>query len=49
MPGKKYASIKWPKMYEGLRKHGFSKTRAAKISNAASNKYHGGRRVGKRR
>jgi hypothetical protein len=38
MPGKKYASIKRPKMYEGLRRHGFSKTRAAKISNAAARK-----------
>jgi hypothetical protein len=34
MPGKKYASIKRPKVYEGLRRHGMSKTRAAKISNA---------------
>lgn len=34
MPGKKYASIKRPKVYEGLRKHGMSKTRAAKIANA---------------
>ena len=38
MPGKKYRSIKKPKMYEGLRKRGFSKTRAAKISNAAARK-----------
>jgi hypothetical protein len=36
MPGKKYASIKRPKMYEGLKKKGFSKERAAKISNAAA-------------
>jgi hypothetical protein len=36
MPGKKYASLKRPKVYEGLRKHGFSKARAAKISNAMS-------------
>lgn len=47
MPGKKYASILYPKMYEGLRKHGMSKTRAAKISNAAA---HGRRRrAGKKR
>lgn len=31
-------SIKRPKMYEGLKKHGFSKERAAKISNAAAKK-----------
>jgi len=39
MPGKKYASIKRPKVYEALRRRGLSKTRAAKISNA-----HRGRR-----
>jgi hypothetical protein len=38
MPGKKYRSIKKPKMYEGLRKKGFSKSSAAKISNAKSKK-----------
>jgi hypothetical protein len=38
MPGKKYASIKKPKMYEGLRRRGFSKSRAAAISNAAAKK-----------
>ena len=38
MPGKKYASIKKPKMYEGLREKGMSKERAAKISNAAAKK-----------
>jgi hypothetical protein len=34
MPGKKYASILWPKVYEGLRKQGLSKSRAAAISNS---------------
>jgi hypothetical protein len=34
MPGKKYASIKKPKVYEALRDKGYSKTKAAKISNA---------------
>ena len=34
MPGKKYASIKRPKVYEALRDKGYSKTKAAKISNA---------------
>jgi len=34
MPGKKYASILWPKVYEGLRKKGMSKSKAAAISNS---------------
>lgn len=34
MPGKKYASLQNPKQYEALKKKGFSKTSAAKISNA---------------
>jgi hypothetical protein len=34
MPGKKYASIKRPKIYEALRRHGYSKARSAAISNA---------------
>lgn len=38
MPGKKYRSIKRPKMYEGLRRHGYSKQSAARISNAAARK-----------
>lgn len=38
MPGKKYASIKRPRQYEGLRRRGYSKRRAAAISNS------GGRR-----
>ena len=46
MPGAKYRSIKAPAHYEGLRKHGFSKARAAAISNAAYNKR---RRSGARR
>lgn len=33
MPGKKYASIKDPKSYEGLKRAGYSKTSAARISN----------------
>lgn len=37
MPGKKYKSIKWPKMYEDLKKEkGYSKSKAAAISNAAA-------------
>lgn len=38
MPGKKYRSLKKPRMYEGLKKEGFSKESAAKISNAAAKK-----------
>lgn len=38
-------SIKWPKVYRGLRRRGMSKEKAARISNAASNKYRGGRRL----
>lgn len=38
MPGKKYASIKRPKVYEALKRQGYSKTRAAKISNAMARK-----------
>ena len=34
MPAKKYASLQNPKQYEALKKKGFSKTSAAKISNA---------------
>lgn len=38
MPGKKYASIKRPRVYEALRKKGMSKERAAKISNGGRKK-----------
>lgn len=34
MPGKKMRSIKRPKAYEGLKKRGMSKRRAAKIANS---------------
>lgn len=37
-------SIKWPKVYRGLRRRGMSKEKAARISNAMSNKYRGGSR-----
>ena len=33
MPGKKYKSIKRPKVYEALKKRGMSKKKAAKIAN----------------
>jgi len=38
IPGKKYASIKKPAMYEALKEKGMSKERAAKISNASAHK-----------
>jgi hypothetical protein len=34
MPGKKMRSIKRPKVYEALKRKGFSKRSAARISNA---------------
>jgi len=34
MPGKKYASIKRPRVYEALRRKHMSKERAAKIANS---------------
>lgn len=37
MPGKgKYKSIKWPRMYRALKRQGYSKEKAARISNAAA-------------
>jgi hypothetical protein len=41
MPGRKYASIKRPKVYEALRSKGYSKEKAARIANSRSR---GGRR-----
>lgn len=38
MPGKKYASIKRPKVYEALRREGYSKKKSARISNAMARK-----------
>lgn len=39
MPGRKFRSIKRPKVYEALRKKkGYSKTKAAKISNSKRRK-----------
>jgi hypothetical protein len=35
MPGKKLASIKRPRQYEALKREGFSKKSAARISNSA--------------
>ena len=36
MPGRKYASLKDPELYEELRNDGASKQKAARISNAAA-------------
>ena len=36
MPGKKDRSLQNPKQYEALKKRGFSKQSAARISNAAT-------------
>jgi hypothetical protein len=39
VPGRKYASIKRPRVYEALRKkRGMSKTKAAKIANSRGRK-----------
>jgi len=54
MPGKKYASIKNPDQYEALRREGYSKQSAARISNsqakrsAAAKKGHKTRRANKK-
>ena len=49
MPGSKYASIKRPKVYEKLRDKGYSKTKAAKISNAQAKSGKGKRKGGRKR
>jgi hypothetical protein len=49
MPGKKTASIKNRKQYEGLRKKGMSKERAAKISNTAGASKKGGKKASAKR
>lgn len=38
MPGRKYRSIKRPKVYEALKRQGYSKRKAAAISNAGTSK-----------
>jgi hypothetical protein len=49
MPGKKSTSIKNRKQYEGLRKKGMSKERAAKISNTPGASKKGGKKAAKRK
>lgn len=34
MPGKAWASLRRPRVYEALRRKGYSKAKAARISNA---------------
>ncbi len=34
MPGRKYRSIKKPRVYEALKRKGYSKSKAARISNS---------------
>lgn len=47
MPGKGHGpSVKNPKQYEGLRKKGMSKERAAKISNTPGASKKGGKKSG---
>lgn len=49
MPGKKYASIKRPRVYEALKRKGYSKEKAAKISNAQARKAKSKKRKGKKK
>ncbi|MFY9587430.1 MAG: hypothetical protein WAT66_08250 [Actinomycetota bacterium] len=46
MPGKRTASIKNRKQYEGLRKKGMSKSRAARIANSPGASKRGGKASG---
>jgi hypothetical protein len=46
MPGKKRASVKNEKQYEGLRKKGMSKERAARIANSPGASSRGGKKSG---
>ena len=46
MPGKKRASVKNEKQYEGLKKKGMSKERAAKIANSPGSSSRGGKQSG---
>lgn len=46
MPGKKYRSIKNPRVYEALKRKGYSKSKAAAISNALAKR---GKKGGKKK
>ena len=49
MPGKKRASVKNEKQYEGLRKKGMPKDRAAKIANTPNASKKGGKKAAAKR
>jgi hypothetical protein len=49
MPGKKRSSVKNEKQYEGLRKKGMSKKRAAKIANTPNASSKGGKKAAAKR
>jgi hypothetical protein len=49
MPGKKRPTVKNEKQYEGLRKKGMSKERAAKIANTPNASSKGGKRAAAKR
>jgi hypothetical protein len=49
MPGKKRPSVKNEKQYEGLRKKGMSKERAAKIANTPDASSKGGKKAAAQR
>jgi hypothetical protein len=49
MPGKKRASVKNEKQYEGLRKKGMPKDRAAKIANTPNASKKGGKKSAAKR
>jgi hypothetical protein len=49
MPGKKRASVKNKKQYEGLRKKGMPKDRAAKIANTPNASKKGGKKSAAKR
>lgn len=49
MPGAKYRSIRWPRVYEALKRKGMGKSKAAAISNAMARRRGGGGRRRTRR
>jgi hypothetical protein len=49
MPGKKHGNVKDKDQYEGLRKKGMSKERAAKIANSPGASKRGGKSAARKR
>lgn len=49
MPGTKHGNVKNKKQYEGLRKKGMSKQRAARIANSPGASKRGGKKAAARR